>query len=59
MDLMFNPGAAFVGESPIAEKAAPSERKRKEEETHKLFFDFVAALITLTLCFANSEASSH
>lgn len=49
----------FVWKGPIAQKADHAERKRKEGETHKLFFDLVAALITLTLCLANSEASSH
>lgn len=49
----------FCAKSPIAKKAAHTERKCKEGETHKLFFNLVAALITLTLCFANFEASSH
>lgn len=58
---MCNQGAAFVGKkkSPIAWKAVHTENKCKEGETHKVFFNPVAALITLTLCFANSEASSH
>lgn len=31
----------------------PRERKCKEGETHELFFNLVAVLITLTLCFSS------
>ena len=40
-------------------KAVHTERKCKKGETQKLFFNLVAAIITLTLCFANFEASLH